>query len=87
MGGNGGSVGGKAISGGSSAEVSKSIYQDTIYLAVNLFRVPSRASLSSFLVPKLYLGVQKMCKKFHEVPTVGCNHCRGNNLTTPPNLL
>ena len=38
-----------------------------------------------FLVPKLYLGVKKMCKKFREIPTVGLDLCCGTNLTTPPN--
>ena len=38
-----------------------------------------------FLVPKLYLSVKKMCKKFREIPTVGLDLCRNANLTTPPN--
>ena len=37
------------------------------------------------LVPKLYLGVKKMCKKFREIPAVGLDLCRDTNLTTPPN--
>ena len=39
----------------------------------------------AFLVPKLYLGVKKMCKKFREIPTVGLYLARRPNLTTPPN--
>ena len=38
-----------------------------------------------FLVPKLYLDVEKMCKKFHEIPTVGLDLASWPNLTTPPN--
>ena len=42
-------------------------------------------SFGLFLVPKLYLGVKKMCKKFREIPTVGLDLYRGTLLTTPPN--
>ena len=30
------------------------------------------------LVPKVYFGLKTMCKKFQEVPTLGCNLGRGN---------
>ena len=39
----------------------------------------------AFLVPKLYLGVKKMCKKFCEIPIVGLDLYRNTVLTTPPN--
>ena len=29
-----------------------------------------------FLVPKVYFGVKTMCKKFHKVPTLGCDFPR-----------
>ena len=38
-----------------------------------------------FLVPKLYLCVKKMCKKFREIPTVGLDLGSWPILTTPPN--
>ena len=41
--------------------------------------------LQKFLVPKLYLGVKKMCKKFREIPTVSLDLARVPILTTPPN--
>ena len=41
--------------------------------------------LQVFLVPKLYLGVKKMCKKFCEIPIVGLDLYRNTVLTTPPN--
>ena len=44
-------------------------------------------ALRAFLVPKLYLGVKKMCKKFCEIPTVGLDLLLVTVLTTPPNLL
>ena len=43
--------------------------------------------LQVFLVPKLYLVVKNMCKKFREIPTVGLDLLRLTVLTTPPNLL
>ena len=33
------------------------------------------------LVPNVYLGVNTMCKKFHKVPTLGCDFPRVNVLT------
>ena len=35
----------------------------------------------AFLVPKVYLGVKKICKKFHKVPTLGCDLLRVTVLT------
>ena len=35
----------------------------------------------AFLVPKVYLGVKAMCKKFHKVPTLGCDFPCVNILT------
>ena len=35
----------------------------------------------AFLVPKVYLGVKTMCKKFHKVATLGCDLLRVTVLT------
>ena len=40
-----------------------------------------------FLVPKVYLGVKTMCKKFQKVGSLGCDLARVQILTTPSNLL
>ena len=34
-------------------------------------------------VPKVYLGVKTLCKKYQEVPMIGCNLAHGPILTTP----
>ena len=53
------------------------------FLKENLFwGVPALAFLV-FLVPKLYLDVKKMCKKFCEIPTIGLDLDFGPTLTTP----
>ena len=33
------------------------------------------------LVQKVYFGVKTMCKKFQEIPTLGCDLGRGPSLT------
>ena len=42
--------------------------------------------MRDILVPKVYLGVKTMCKKFQEVPMVGCHLTCVPILTTPPRL-
>ena len=43
--------------------------------------------MRDFLVPKVHLGVKTICKKFQEVPTVGCDLLCVTVLTTPSKLL
>ena len=41
----------------------------------------------AFLVPKVYFGVKTMCKKFHKVPTIGCDFPRVGFSLSPSNAV